>query len=139
VDICPKFLHVATRSAKFYTSETQEESVAGRIFMMAAVISIIARSAAAQGLPKIVAPSVEAQPHGRYQIVTSPFTERNIFLLDTESGAVWQLEVLNTLTGEPLVWNLMPRIDSDDDMARLVARLGKKPATKAAPQPVLRP
>lgn len=107
--------------------------MAGRIYMMAAVISIIAESAAAQGLPKAAAPSAAAQPHGRYQIVISPFTERNTFLLDTETGAVWQLEVFNTLNGEPLVWNLMPRVDNDDDMARLVARLGKKPGAKIPP------
>ena len=103
----------------------------GRIFIMAAVVSTIVATASAQDLPKATVPITAAPAHGRYQIVISPFTERNTFLLDTETGAVWQLQDLATLNGEPLVWNLMPRADNDDDMARIISRFGKKPGAKA--------
>ncbi len=102
----------------------------GRILVMAAMVLTIAATAFAQDLPKATVPIAAAQAHGRYQIVISPFTERNTFLLDTETGAVWQLEVLATLNGEPLVWNLMPRANNDDDMAGIVSRFGKKPGAK---------
>jgi len=103
----------------------------GRILIMAAVVSTIVATASAQDLPKATVPTAAAQAHGRYQIVISPFTERNTFLLDTETGAVWQLQALATLNGEPLVWSLMPRADNDEDMARIVSRFGKKPGAKA--------
>ena len=104
----------------------------GRILILAAMVSTIVATASAQDLPKATVPVAAAQGHGRYQIVISPFTERNTYLLDTETGAVWQLQALATLNGEPLVWNLMPRVDNDDDMARIVSQFGKKPGVKAA-------
>jgi hypothetical protein len=103
----------------------------GRILILAAMVSTVVATASAQDLPKATVPTVAAHAHGRYQIVISPFTERSTYLLDTETGAVWQLEALATLNGEPLVWNLMPRVDTDADMADIVSRFGKKPGTKA--------
>lgn len=76
----------------------------GRILVIAAVVaSTIVATASAQDLPKATVPTAAAHAHGRYQIVISPFTERNTYLLDTETGAVWQLQALTTLNGEPLV------------------------------------
>ena len=107
--------------------------MAKRGFIIAAMLSTLVGPVAAQDEPKNAAPTVAPQNYGRYQIVISPFSERNTYLLDTETGAVWQLQVFNSLNDEPLVWNLMPRVSSDDDMARVVSRFGKKSGAKATP------
>jgi hypothetical protein len=66
------------------------------------------------------------QYNGQYQIVQSPITARDTFLLDTQTGTVWQLTMMNFLNGEPVVWNIMRRIDNDGDYAALVAEYGRK-------------
>jgi len=66
-------------------------------------------------------------PQGRYQIVMSPHNARDTFLLDTETGRVWQLTIFSFLNDAPVVWNVMPRIDNDDDYARVVRDHGRKP------------
>lgn len=63
---------------------------------------------------------------GRYQIVISPHNARDTFLLDTETGRVWQLAVLSYLKGEPAVWDLMPRIDTPEDRDKVVSDFGRK-------------
>jgi hypothetical protein len=77
------------------------------------------------------APSLSGQ--GRYQIVTSPHNARDTFLLDTETGRVWQLTVFSFLNDDPVVWNLMPRIDTPDDYGAVIKDHGRKqrPATPA--------
>jgi hypothetical protein len=71
--------------------------------------------------------SPSAVPYnGRYQIVQSPITARDTFLLDTQSGTVWQLTVMSSLKGEPAVWNIMRRIDNDADYAAVVGEYGRK-------------
>jgi hypothetical protein len=65
-------------------------------------------------------------PQGRYQIVISPHAARDTFLLDTETGRVWQLTMFSFLNDEPVVWNVMPRIDNDDDYAKVVRDHGRK-------------
>lgn len=76
---------------------------------------------------------VTSSSYGRYQIVISPFTERSTYLLDTETGSVWQLQIMTSLNGDPLVWNLMPRVSDEQDMARLVSQFGKKGAKGPGP------
>ena len=104
-----------------------------RSFMVAAILLIAIGPIAAQDQPKSAPATATPQPYGRYQIVTSPFSERSTFLLDTETGTVWQLQGSNVLIGEPLFWNIMPRVDNDEDMARMVAKFGKKSAAKPTP------
>ena len=110
-----------------------------RSFLGAATLLIAVGPVAAQDQTKPAPPIAVPQSYGRYQIVTSQFTERNIFLLDTDTGAVWQLQVSTSLIGEPLIWNIIPRVDNDDEMARLVAKFGKKPAAKTIPSPLISP
>ena len=100
--------------------------------VLAGTLSALVSPAAAQELPRLNNTAVPP-PQGRYQILFSPFTERNMFLLDSETGEVWQLQAFNSLIGEPLVWNIMPRVNNDDDMARVVSQFGKKPGTKLTP------
>jgi hypothetical protein len=52
----------------------------------------------------------------------SPHGARDTFLLNTETGRVWQLTVFTFLNGEPVVWNAMPRIDNDNDYATASTR-----------------
>jgi hypothetical protein len=113
--------------------------MATRSFILAASLSMLVGPVAAQDQPKIAPPTAAPELHGRYQIVISPFSERNTYLLDTETGAVWQLQVFNSLNDEPLVWNLMPRVSNDDDMARVVSQFGKKPGAKATPPTSISP
>ena len=91
------------------------------------ILSLLASFAAAQvpksdQLPHLAAPT----PQGRYQIIMSPHNARDTFLIDTETGKIWQLTVFSFLNDEPAVWNVMPRIDNDDDRAKIIADYGKK-------------
>jgi hypothetical protein len=69
--------------------------------------------------------------HGRYQIVMSPRDARYAFLLDTETGQVWQFEVFTEvfsfLNDDPVVWDTMPRIDIDNNYPNVVNHHGRKP------------
>ena len=80
-----------------------------------------------QLLSKPDQPTNAPSQQGRYQIVMSPHNARDTFLLDTETGRVWQLMVFSFLNDEPVVWNAMPRIDNDDDYAKVVREYGRKP------------
>ena len=53
---------------------------------------------------------------GRYQIVISPSSAANTFLLDTETGRVWREVVVDNIEGEPAVFKLQDRVDSDADL-----------------------
>jgi hypothetical protein len=73
--------------------------------------------------------NAEPSPQGaksRYQIVISPHNARDTFLLDTETGRVWQPTVFTFLNNEPTVWKIMPRIDDDDDYDKVVNDYGRK-------------
>jgi len=72
-------------------------------------------------------PANAPNPQGRYQIVMSPHNARDTFLLDTETGRVWELTVFSFLNDEPVVWNATPRMDNDDDYAKVVSDHGRKP------------
>ena len=104
-----------------------------KIVLLTGVVLGLPGSAVAQApktdliVPK-TDPTVKALiPHGRYQIVMSPHNARDTFLLDTETGQVWQLTVFGFLNDEPVVWHAIPRIDNDDDFAKVVRDHGKKP------------
>lgn len=92
------------------------------------ILSLVASFAAAQA-PKSDQPSqvTGRAPQGRYQIIMSPHNARDTFLIDTETGRTWQLTVFSFLNDDPAVWNVMPRIDNDDDRAKVIADYGKKP------------
>jgi hypothetical protein len=50
----------------------------------------------------------------RFRIVFSPHARADTFLLDTQTGRVWQLMGLN---GEPTAWTPMTRLDSAEAQA----------------------
>ena len=57
---------------------------------------------------------------GRYQIVYSPHGARDTFLLDTETGQVWQLTSFSYLEGQPVAWDRVTRIDNQEDFGRFI-------------------
>jgi hypothetical protein len=58
-------------------------------------------------------PSIPPYPQGRYQIVFSPHLRADTYLLDTETGRVWQPIVHTSLQGDPIAWDLRDRLDTD--------------------------
>jgi hypothetical protein len=48
---------------------------------------------------------------GRFQIIASPQTRAGPFLLDTQTGRVWQLREFAGLVGSPTAWYEMTIID----------------------------
>jgi hypothetical protein len=78
---------------------------------------------ASLGLCFAQATSVEPQQtqaqlaSGRYQIVFSPHARAETFMIDTETGRVWQFTTFVDLDGDPHAWMSVPRIDSDSDFA----------------------
>ncbi len=73
--------------------------------------------------------------HGRYQIVFSPHARADSFLLDTQTGTVWQFTKYTNLANEPMAWVVVPRIDNDMDMAAwaLTQTLKPQPPSQAPP------
>lgn len=53
---------------------------------------------------------------GRYQIVVNPNVRADTFLLDTVTGRVWQPTEYTNLKGKPTVWQVMDRVDSDEEI-----------------------
>lgn len=75
-------------------------------------------------------------PNARYVIVFSPRTERNTFLLDTQTGRTWQITTYSFLNGDPNAWVLVDRIDTDADEAKLVEKFGRKPVVPVITPPI---
>ena len=69
--------------------------------------------ALAQESPPTPQPSTS---QGRYVIVFSPLARADTFLLDTQTGRVWQLTTYTDVVGEPRVWKNMARIDTEADL-----------------------
>jgi hypothetical protein len=63
-----------------------------------------------------VVPSTQTAP-GRYQIVFSPHARADTYLVDTETGKVWESVVYTDVEGKPSVWRAMDRIDGDAELA----------------------
>jgi hypothetical protein len=74
--------------------------------------------------------SAVPSPPGRYQIVMSPLNARDVFLLDTSTGRVWQRTTMQYLLGEPDIWEIVPRLDNDADLAKFERAIGFKSPKK---------
>ncbi len=48
----------------------------------------------------------------RFVIVFSPHSDGTTYLLDTETGRVWQARQATGAVGEPTVWTYMDRVDN---------------------------
>jgi hypothetical protein len=101
-----------------------------RVFVVAAALSALLGTAAlAQQAPT---PSQVQTSGGRYQIIFSPRTERATFMLDTQTGRVWQVINYSYLTGDPTVWVLMDQVNTPADEDKLDAKYPRKPPATAA-------
>lgn len=76
------------------------------IFAFVAVLSAQAPSRAIQ---------TPSGPNQRYQIVMNPNMRADTFLLDTQTGRIWEKVVYENKPDEPHVWAIMPRQDNDVD------------------------
>ena len=63
---------------------------------------------------------------GRYQIITSPVVARNTFLLDTQTGKIWQLTQFTNLKDEPMAWMIQPRLDTELEQTKWAISQGFK-------------
>ncbi len=61
-------------------------------------------------------PHAQEIANGRYQIVFRPELARDTWLLDTATGQVWRPVRYTDILGDPVVWKLMERIDSNEDL-----------------------
>ena len=68
---------------------------------------------------------------GRFVIVHSPHTQRDVMLLDTATGKTWQLQTDPSRMGEPSFWVPMSHVD---DAAQTAQFLRDYPL-KASPAP----
>ena len=91
------------------------------------LIALSATDSAREGSVGAVPPSHAPMAiEGRYRIYQSPITTRDTFLLDTATGAVWQLRQYTFLQGDPLAWDPLPRLDSEAARATFIQGFRRK-------------
>ena len=95
------------------------------------MIFALAVAAQANAAPQ---PNVPVQS-GRFQIFFSPHARAETFLVDTQTGKVWQLVKFTDVQGEPTVWNNMDRLDDDAQALEFFRQRGMK-ETKNPNSPV---
>lgn len=88
------------------------------------ILAITALSCAP--LTNVFAQQSERVQNDRFQIFFAPRARADTFLLDKQTGKVWQLTKLTDIEGEPLVWNRMDRIDDNKSEHQYVLRHGVK-------------
>ena len=71
--------------------------------------------------------------HGRYVIVFSPIVRADTFLLDSQTGKVWELVTITDVNGQPRIWNAMDRVDSSGQFVEWLRRQSPKADTESAP------
>ncbi len=64
---------------------------------------------------------------GRFQIVMRDGLRADTFLLDTQEGMVWQMTQYTDVEGQPVLWLIMKRLDTEADVLEFAieARMGK--------------
>lgn len=96
------------------------------------VAGSVGRAFAESPQPK---PQVSSGGNGRYQIVINTSIRADTFLLDTQTGRVWQLTQYSFLKGNPTAWAYMDRLDNDEQMARWVKQFERVEQPQPQPQP----
>lgn len=79
------------------------------------------------------APLLALQSAARYTIFFSPHVERDIFLLDTQEGRVWQFVTITNLNDEPQAWKYVERVDNISEDIAFANRHGFKDEGRNAP------
>lgn len=91
--------------------------------------------AAATPPPQQTNEKQQAVGPGRYQIVSHPQIRTGPFLLDTQTGRIWQLRDFPGLEGAPSAWREMTIIDDTGAMGISTAQFQRLyPSRHAAPQ-----
>lgn len=73
--------------------------------------------------------------YGSFQVVFSPVSPTDKFLVDTQTGRVWQLARFTDVKGNPVVWQFMYRIDNMDEQRKFAEQRGIiVPDKSGAPQ-----
>lgn len=94
-----------------------------RVLLMILVLSAVS-------LTNVFAqPSAPVQS-ARFQIFFNPNVRADTFLVDTQTGKVWQLTQFTDVKGEPTVWNRMDRIDDDKQSLQFYLQHGLKETEK---------
>lgn len=85
-------------------------------------VSAASNAASVAGAGAVAQPPIpegqpaEAAAPGRFQIVASGQTRTGPFLLDTQTGRIWQLREFAGLQGSPVAWHEMTIIDDKGGM-----------------------
>ena len=69
-----------------------------------------------------------ASQTARFQLIINPSARADTFLLDTATGQIWQRTKYTDLEGQPEVWQIQDRVDSQLDLLAWAADHGRKPA-----------
>ena len=67
---------------------------------------------------------------GRYQVFFGPHARADQYLVDTDTGRIWQKTAYTDLVGEPEVWLPLTRVDNDADFNAWVKKQTLKPKTE---------
>jgi len=77
----------------------------------------------------------QASGAGRYQVVFSPNARADTFMIDTETGKIWQFVTFTDIEGDPHVWRPVVRVDSDSELSVWAShQTFKKQPQQAQPQ-----
>lgn len=87
--------------------------------------------------PQVVPAPAPVPPTGRYVLYLSPLNARDVFMLDTVTGKIWQRVELTDVWGQPTVWNYMDRLDNIADTVAFVQAHGA--ITTVPPKPKVAP
>ncbi len=77
-------------------------------------------------LSNVFAESSMTVQNARFQIFFSPFVRADTFLVDTQTGKVWELIKFTDIQGEPRVWTRMYRLDDDEQLHQFILQHGVK-------------
>lgn len=72
-------------------------------------------------------PSPRPSQPARFQIVINPAARADTFLLDTATGTIWQRTKYTDLPGQPEIWQIQDRADSQVDLLAWAADHQPKP------------
>lgn len=90
--------------------------------MIQAILLIVILSVGTQSYA--LAKDAASSQNGRFQLVFSPTTPTDKFLVDTQTGKVWQLARFTDVKGNPVVWQYMYRIDNRNEQEKFAQERG---------------
>jgi hypothetical protein len=97
--------------------------------LLLCLLGIVYAQNARPAAPQVIQSSAQVPTGnaGRYQIVMSSLARADAFLLDTQTGKVWQWTQFTDIENEPNAWVPKLRFDSDQEMYRWALTQKKKP------------